>query len=516
MAGRPWISQLHSIALITLATASGCFDPGADVPADTDDASTGGTMSPTEPTGDPPTTSSPTSPTSSDPTTDDTETTDDPTTGGPGIYCEDADEDGFGNPDNCDMFEQRPATYVDDDTDCDDGDAFAFPGAAAADDESACMRDADEDDFGDQFAMGAVAAGSDCDDSENFTFPGAAPNDDAELCMRDQDDDDYADLNPGSGDIAAGTDCVDSDANAFPGAAPNDDAVLCMMDADGDDWGDVEGPGASVPGTDCDDSDEFAFPGAAPNDDPEACMTDADDDDWGDNMPGGSGVAGTDCADANEDARPGAAANEPCLCAIDADTDGWGDSDPVSALVDAGHDCNDGNDGSPTNCGPVCADEDGDGVSVYVGCIDHAPGDPIPAGTALLTCDCLDTDAFAFPGAAPNDDALACMRDQDGDNWGDIWPPTAVIEPGTDCVDSASFPWPYMAFGAIVVDFNVLPARIHPEAAQNEVSVECQLDYDDDGFASTFVPPPAAGYPFAATAWIEAGTDADDVNAAVQ
>jgi hypothetical protein len=54
--------------------------------------------------------------------------------------------------------------------------------------------------------------------------------------------------------------------------------------------------------------------------------------------------------------------------------------------------------------------------------------------------------------------------------------------------------------------------RFYPGAATNEPSAECQLDYDQDGYGSLYVPAPDPLYPFAGTAWIEAGTDADDFN----
>ncbi|MCA9635307.1 MAG: hypothetical protein KC420_04665, partial [Myxococcales bacterium] len=62
----------------------------------------------------------------------------------------------------------------------------------------------------------------------------------------------------------------------------------------------------------------------------------------------------------------------------------------------------------------------------------------------------------------PNDDPDACMKDDDGDDYGDTMPPPGV-DPGTDCDDTndATF----------------------PGAAENEIPPgECMRDVDDDGW----------------------------------
>jgi hypothetical protein len=61
------------------------------------------------------------------------------------------------------------------------------------------------------------------------------------------------------------------------------------------------------------------------------------------------------------------------------------------------------------------SDKDGDGFSISDG-------------------DCDDTDGQTYPGAARNDSESKCMKDSDGDLYGDKTPPEG-IEPGTDCKD---------------------------------------------------------------------------------
>ena len=64
-----------------------------------------------------------------------------------------------------------------------------------------------------------------------------------------------------------------------------------------------------------------------------------------------------------------------------------------------------------------------------------------PAGHIADNTDCDDGSSATFPGAAPNDDSGACMRDVDDDDWGAQNPPAGVTA-GTDCDDNdaGSFP----------------------------------------------------------------------------
>ncbi len=140
-------------------------------------------------------------------------------------------------------------------------------------------------------------------------------------------------------------------------------------------------------------------------------------------------------------------------CYQDADTDTFGEPGfsheyesetcPSGWVLD-NTDCDDANilvhpgaedDGIPLvdfNCDGVVGDAqsgdaDGDGFALL--------------GTSGGIIDCDDFDDTCFPGAAPLDDPVACMRDRDGDDYGDdqAAPP---INPGTDCDDNDLLSYP--------------------------------------------------------------------------
>ena len=50
--------------------------------------------------------------------------------------------------------------------------------------------------------------------------------------------------------------------------------------------------------------------------------------------------------------------------------------------------------------------------------------------------DCDDNDPNAYPGAAENESTDACMKDSDGDGYGDSAPTNANVDVGTDCDDT--------------------------------------------------------------------------------
>ena len=57
-------------------------------------------------------------------------------------------------------------------------------------------------------------------------------------------------------------------------------------------------------------------------------------------------------------------------------------------------------------------------------------------GASSQTGDCDDLDPFAFPGSAENDSATSCMRDADGDSYGEAYPANSSVTSGTDCDDT--------------------------------------------------------------------------------
>ena len=108
----------------------------------------------------------------------------------------------------------------------------------------------------------------------------------------------------------------------------------------------------------------------------------------------------------------------------------------------------------------VCEDADRDGICVEDDCDDvdetvgsatweaypDVDGDGYGAGPLETVCateagraeidgDCDDTDADAWPGAAPADSEVECLRDADGDGYGTTTPRDGVGA-GTDCDDT--------------------------------------------------------------------------------
>lgn len=137
-----------------------------------------------------------------------------------------------------------------------------------------------------------------------------------------------------------------------------------------------------------------------------------------------------------------------------------------------------------------CVDADGDGFGDPLNCTQVPPGDAPPPGTVDNAGDCDDADADAFPGAAPNDDPNACMKDADGDDWGDAVPPGGGgggggVVPGTDCDDAS--------------------ADTFPGAAPNDDANACMKDTDGDDWGDS-APPGGGG------GGVVPGTDCDDAN----
>lgn len=141
------------------------------------------------------------------------------TGGDGGLWCEDKDMDGFGDPTRCvpaQPGEDPPGGHAPNDGDCADDDPNTFPGAAPHDDPDACMTDVDGDDWGEGTPHPGVEPGTDCDDGDAATFPGAAEIEDPAACMKDEDDDGWGDSSVGDG-VVVGSDCYDSNPDLNPG-----------------------------------------------------------------------------------------------------------------------------------------------------------------------------------------------------------------------------------------------------------------------------------------------------------
>lgn len=147
------------------------------------------------------------------------------------------------------------------------------------------------------------------------------------------------------------------------------------------------------------------------------------------------------------------------------------------ATCETGETCNDNGDCISAICGDEgtcdqssfwCEDTDADGFGDPKACTAVPTGGTPPAGTVNNSDDCDDGSPFAFPGAAPNDSATACMEDKDGDDWGDDDPGSPNTTPGTDCDDDS--------------------ATTFPGAAPNDSLEACMQDADGDGWGDAMPP----------------------------
>ena len=170
-----------------------------------------------------------------------------------------------------------------------------------------------------------------------------------------------------------------------------------------------------------------------------------------------------------DDGDPGVETPECPTWYRDLDGDGYGDDgilqeacDQPDGWLKRGGVCDDGDPEihpeAVETCDAVGLDEDCDGLiddedTEVVGQVDYWPdvdGDGFGDGSAMAipSCgtlpatidnpdDCNDSDADTYPGAADREAPLLCMRDADGDGFGDTEPPVGA-EAGTDCDDQDS------------------------------------------------------------------------------
>ena len=93
---------------------------------------------------------------------------------------------------------------------------------------------------------------------------------------------------------------------------------------------------------------------------------------------------------------------------------------------------------------PLASDDDGDGYTEFEG-------------------DCDDLHPETFPGSVTEATSNECMKDSDGDGFGDV-DVTGEFDPSTDCDDSNS-----LAF---------------PGVCENESDSDCLTDNDEDGWSA--------------------------------
>ena len=186
-----------------------------------------------------------------------------------------------------------------------------------------------------------------------------------------------------------------------------------------------------------------------------------------------------DCDDLNHEVLG------PSLWYADVDADGFGDAgqgveaclsallnlDDSTSYVANSDDCDDSDSetypGSSREGGLLCVrDSDGDGYG------DSTASNPFDAGT-----DCNDSDASIFPNNARYEDDELCVLDADGDGYGDALP-SVLADPGSDCNDSDEFVYP---------------------GYNNELGNLCILDEDGDGYGQINPPQP-----------YDSGSDCDD------
>ena len=152
-------------------------------------------------------------------------------------------------------------------------------------------------------------------------------------------------------------------------------------------------------------------------------------------------LGGNDCDDTRASVNPAPSTNEDCSTTYDDDCD------------------TDTNDADAEGCTPHFADRDGDGwgkIGDSTCYCEDRDEYVIEKDFGEDGLDCDDASATTYPGAAPSDSGSACMKDDDGDDYGDVSPPSGVTD-GSDCDDTRT--------------------GVNPDPSTNE---NCATPYDDD------------------------------------
>ncbi len=452
------------------------------------------------------------------------------------VWYADADNDGYGNPNQTVTACLQPTGFLPDSSDCDDTSNQSFPGAI----EQCDSRDNDCDGTVDD----NVSATTWFADNDGDGFGTSSPTIDA--CARPDGfaassgdcDDTVASVHP---DASEQCDGVDNDCDSL--IDDNDDDVkplFWFLDSDQDGFGDemsisaaCNQPAGSVadPG-DCDDTDGAVSPAATEicngiDDDCDFLIDDADSsvsdrttwyrDADGDgagvdasalaacNAPGGFVAASGDCDDTVDTIHPGA--SEQCN-GVDDDCDGTTDGfDSIDAST-------------------WYLDQDGDGfgdsTSNLLAC--SAPVDFVADDT-----DCDDNDPFTWPGAPElcdlidNDCDLTAdnnvvdvtwFLDSDGDGFGDSSQtldqcdqPVGYVADDTDCDDSVGTTFPGAPEVCNSTDDD---CDGKTDAADTDVTDASAFypDDDADGFGDATAPELVACS--APAGWVADNTDCDD------
>ncbi|MCF8113573.1 MAG: putative metal-binding motif-containing protein, partial [Desulfotignum sp.] len=249
---------------------------------------------------------------------------------GVALYYQDADGDGYGDPNVTSTSAQ--AGFVQNSQDCNDSNPDEFPGQTWY-----------LDNDGDGYSDGTTTVSCERPDSHNLL---------SELLGTNDCDDTDAAIHPGAVEI-----CGDNIDNDCDGSVEEDCVNIYYLDADQDGYGDpfntITGlvmPGGYVENSDdCDDNDSKQFPG-------QVWYKDADNDNYSD----GTTLIACD--------RPDGYKIETELIAATGDCN----DDDAGINPGAVDICGDGIDNDCDGSDAVCiADNDGDGYSVNVDCNDN-------------------------------------------------------------------------------------------------------------------------------------------------